>query len=319
MEAPPRRIETCIAPEVPFERWKALISTRGRLTFRSPAANLRDISNEPHHRSSKDSAMIARLLLLLAVSLPVVASSAEPFAPKGRIALLEGEHAQKWESWLKESKRDDPQKVFVIKDGVLHVSGEGRGYVATPDEYRDYHLTLEYKWGEKRSDTSKYVRNSGVLLHAVGEHGNANPWMTSIEVQLAQGCEGDFIVIPGKDKAGKPFPATITSNTRLDTDKRTRWDPNGQKTVYSGKQFWWSKHDPTYEELLDTRGRFDVASKLGEWTKVECICRGDRITIKINGQAVNECYDVKPSAGRILLQNEGYEVFFRGVVIEPVR
>jgi hypothetical protein len=127
-----------------------------------------------------------------------------------------------------------------------------------------------------------------------------------------------LIVIRGAGDDGKPFPATITSDTRLETDKRTRWDPQGEKTVYSGKQFWWNKHDPAYEELLDTRGRWDVASPLGEWTKVECLCRGDRITIKINGQTVNEAYDVKPAAGRILLQNEGYEVFFRNWTIEPL-
>src|SRR5213593_1858981 len=43
------------------------------------------------------------------------------------------------------------------------------------------------------------------------------------------------------------------------------------KTPYSGKQFWWSEHDPEYRELIDTRGRWDVESTLGEWTRVECI------------------------------------------------
>lgn len=243
---------------------------------------------------------------------------AEPITPDKQVSLLTGEHAQRWETYLKATGREDPQHVFTISEGVLHISGEDRGYLATTDAYRDYHLTLEYKWGEKRSDTSMYVRNSGVLLNAIGEHGNANPWMTSIEVQLAQGCEGDLIVIRGKGDDGKSFPATITSDTRLDSDKRTRWDPKGTKTIYSGKQFWWTKHDPTFEELIDTRGRADVASKFGEWTKVECICRGNRITIKINGQTVNECYDVKPAAGRILLQNEGYEVWFKDVTIGPL-
>jgi hypothetical protein len=232
--------------------------------------------------------------------------------------LLEGAHASRWEAWEKDAGRKVPSSVYEIKDGVLHFTGEGRGYVATPDAWRDYHVTLEYKWGTRRSDMSRFVRNSGVLLHGTGEHGNANPWMTSIEVQLAQGCEGDFIVIPGKTADGKPYPATITCNTRLDTDKRTRWDPQGQKTVYSGRQFWWSRHDPEYEELLDTRGRWDVASKLGEWTKVECLCRGNRITVKMNGVTVNECYDAKPASGRILLQHEGYEVFFRNVTLEPL-
>jgi len=62
----------------------------------------------------------------------------------------------------------------------------------------------------------------------------------------------------------------------------------------------------------------DVASPLGEWTKVECICRADKVTIKINGTTVNECYNVFPQEGRILLQNESNEVFFRNLEIRPL-
>ena len=262
--------------------------------------------------------MLLRLMASLLVLVTVhTLRAGETVAVKEPLRPFAGDLSH-FESWLKDSGREDPQRVFTLKDGVLHVSGEGRGYLATKDAYRDYHLSVEYKWGERRSDKSKYVRNSGVLLHGTGEHGSAGAWMTSIEVQLAQGCEGDLIVIAGKDAEGKAYPATITSDTRLDTDKRTRWDPQGKKTLYNGKQFWWNKHDPAFEELIDTRGKWDVASKFGEWTKVECICRADRITIKINDQTVNEAYDVKPSSGRILLQNEGYEVFFRNLVISPL-
>lgn len=248
----------------------------------------------------------------------VTSAEREPVVPKDVIRPLTGKDRSGLYTWLKDSGREDPQRVFTIEDGVLHISGEGAGYLATEQSYRDYHLSVEYKWG-KKADGSKYVRNSGVLLHGAGPDGAAGGvWMTSIECQLAQGCEGDLIVIRGKDKDGKSAAATISSETRLESDKRTRWEKGGAKTVYSGKQFWWSKHDPAFEELLDTRGRWDVASPLGEWTRVECLCRGDRITIKINGTAVNECFDVIPVAGKILLQNEGSEIYFRNFEIRPL-
>ena len=38
-----------------------------------------------------------------------------------------------------------------------------------------------------------------------------------------------------------------------------------------------------------------------------------------NGTTVNECYDVKPAAGKILLQTEGHEVFYRNFEIRPLR
>jgi hypothetical protein len=240
-------------------------------------------------------------------------------APTKPVKLLAGNSLAGWTTHLKDSGSDDPQRVFTVRDGVLHISGEGRGYVATDVSYKDFHLTAEYKWGT-RTDGGKYVRNSGILLHGTGPDGGANGvWMTSIEVQLAQGCEGDLIVIRGKDDDGKVIPATITSETVVAADGKTRWKKGGERTVYSGKQFWWSNHEPGFKELLDTRGKDDVASPLGAGTKVECICKGDRITVLINGRVVNECFDVFPSSGKILLQNEGFEIEFRNVEIRPLK
>lgn len=216
-------------------------------------------------------------------------------------------------NWLKGRGTEDSQGVFSIADGTVRLSGEGYGYIATRDEYRDYHLSLEYRWGQK-DDGSGAVRNSGILLHAHGPDGNANgTWMASVECQLAQGCEGDLIAIQGEDSTGKVIPVTFASNTVTANDGNTRWSPTGQKTIYSGKQFWWSQHEIGFLERLDTRGKNDIASPMGEWTRVECICQADRITIRINGVTVNECYDVSPQSGQILLENEGNEVFFRNI------
>ena len=42
------------------------------------------------------------------------------------------------------------------------------------------------------------------------------------------------------------------------------------------------------------------------------------ITIKINGTVVNQCFDVYPTAGKILLENEKNEIFFRNIEIRPI-
>jgi len=265
--------------------------------------------------------------LLLAVGLigvPTASFSADEkaaIAPDKKINLLEGDSLAQFTTWLAQHGHQDPNKVFTVKDGVLHVSGEGDGYIATKNVYRDYHLSFEYRWGQARSNQSKYVRNSGVLLHGHGPDGAAGgKWMTTVEVQLAQGCEGDFILIQGKDADGKPIVNTISSEVELAPDgRRTRYKPGGKKIKYSGRQMWWKDHDLAFEEFLDTRGRNDLASKTGEWTRVDCICSGDRITVKINGQTVNAAFDVKPAAGKILFQNEEYEVFFRNIELAPVK
>lgn len=243
----------------------------------------------------------------------------QPIEPTDVIQPFNGKDLSGFTTWLRKTDRNQTERNYSAEDGMIHISGEGMGYLATVDAYKNYHLSVDYKWG-RRTDGSKYVRNSGILLHAVGPAGNARGiWMASIEVQLAQGCEGDLIVIRGKDRNGKVIPVNITSDTVTAADGRTRWKKGGVKTPYAGKQFWWSKHEAGFKELLDTRGKDDLASPLGEWTNVECICEGGRITVKINGQVVNVCYNVFPSAGRILLENEKNEIYFRNFEIRPLQ
>jgi len=260
--------------------------------------------------------------LILALSGPVVAVdpslSTTAISPDRPMKLFNGRDLSGWTTWLRSTGRRDPDRVYSVTKGAIHISGRGTGYLATVDTYRDYRLRFEYRWGD-RTDGSKYVRNSGVLLHAVGPDGNAkHNWMASIECQLAQGCEGDLIVIRGRGADGTEYPVTLTSNTTTAADGKTRWDPAGTKTVYAGKQFWWSQHQIGFKELLDTRGAHDVASPRGAWTRVECICNGRCITIKINGVTVNACRDVWPDGGKILLECEGNEILFRHITLCPL-
>ena len=237
--------------------------------------------------------------------------------PKSPIKLFNGRDLTGLYTWLRDTGYDDPEGVFTVQDGLLRVKGRPMGYVATREAYQNYHLTVEFKWGEKTYG-SETVRNSGILLHASGPDGNRNPWMASIECQLAQGCVGDFIVIRGKDEDGSEISVDITSDTVMGPDNRTRWKKGGNPTSYAGKQFWWSDHDPEFEEKIDTRGRWDVESPLGQWTRVECIADDQRLTVVVNGSVVNECYNVYPSGGKILLQSEGFEVLFRKFELYPL-
>src|SRR5947209_15904695 len=230
--------------------------------------------------------------VLLSGSLSVADDRPESSTPKKTIQLFNGKDLAGLSTWLKDTKRDDPRRVFRVTDGLLHISGDGNGYIATDKEYRDYHLVVEYQWG-KRTDGGKFVRNSGILLHATGPDGGAGgAWMSCIECQLAQGCVGDLIVIRGKNAKGEVIPVSITSDVALGPDKRPRWKEGGERRVFTNRQLWWGKHDPDFQELLDTRGKDDVESPLGEWTRVECTCDGSTITVSVNGTKVNHAYDV---------------------------
>ncbi len=268
------------------------------------------------------STLILCALAIVVPGTPPLSARAEtePIRPKDAvIRLFNGKDLTGFHSWLKDTKREDPRKVFSVSDGVLHISGDGFGYLATDQEYRDYHLIVEYKWG-KRTDGGKFVRNSGVLLHGVGPDGGAGgTWMSCIECQLAQGCAGDLIVIRGKDEKKETIPVRLTSDVELGPDKRPRWKKGGKAQVFTNRQLWWSRHDPDFQELLDTRGKNDVESPLGEWTRVECVCAGKRLSVIVNGTKVNECYDVFPAAGKVLLQCEGFELFVRKCELHPLK
>ena len=130
-----------------------------------------------------------------------------PARPREIIELFNGRDLAGLAHWLEDTKERDPRGVFSVQDGMIRISGEGNGYLATHESYRDYHLVVEYRWG-KRTDGGKFVRNSGILLHANGPDGGAGgTWMSAIECQLAQGCVGDLIAIRGKDDArGRQSP-----------------------------------------------------------------------------------------------------------------
>ena len=141
---------------------------------------------------------VTRSLFLLAAAAACWAQ-AEPkvITPTKKISLFNGKNLDGWYTWLVETKFEDPKKVFTVKDGMIRVSGEDWGGIATKNEYRDYHLIVEWKWGELTVGKREHAaRDSGILVHAVGEDGAYNKtWLESIESQIIEGGAGDFIMV----------------------------------------------------------------------------------------------------------------------------
>jgi len=242
----------------------------------------------------------------------------DPTRPREVVRLFNGKDLSGLTTWLKDTHKSDPRSVFrVTDDGLLRITGDGFGYLATDRAYRDYRLVVEYRWGAK-TDGGTSVRNSGILLNAAGPDGGAEGvWMASVECQLAQGCVGDLIVIPGKQADGAAIPVRLTADVALGPDKKPRYAEGGTPQTFTKGQLWWSRHDPDFKEVLDTRGKEDPESPTGEWTRVECVSKGGSISVRVNGALVNECRDVVPEGGKILVQSEGFELFIRKFELHP--
>jgi hypothetical protein len=101
--------------------------------------------------------------------------------------LYNGKDLTGWEAFVPDliAKKEDPAKVWSVKDGILICAGNPVGYIRTKDKYTNYILRVEWRF----NPVTKKAGNSGVLLRMVGED---KVWPKSIEAQLQSGSAGDF-------------------------------------------------------------------------------------------------------------------------------
>jgi hypothetical protein len=255
--------------------------------------------------------------LLLGLMLSATYEIAAQDAGDKTLQLFDGESLDGWYTYLQDRGRDkDPKKVFTVKDGMIRISGEEWGCITTVDEYENYKIALDFKWGELTyAPRLKNARDCGLLLHSQGEDGaSSGIWMYSIEAQIIEGGTGDFIVVGDGSDAFQ-----ISCQVRSDGKGNHFYSPNKGTplTINRGRINWYGR-DPEWKDVLGFRGKQDVEKPVGEWNTLECICRGDQISIFLNGSLVNEATAVRPSKGRIQIQSEAAEIFIRRVELIPL-
>lgn len=247
--------------------------------------------------------------------------------PPAAITLFNGQDLRGWESWLVDTKRDDPRHVFSVTNGVIRISGDGLGYLATTNNLHDYRLVVEFKWGAQNTRWGNRLgkaRDSGVFLHAAGPHGNSEDgggaFMSAIECNIFEGATGDILLIRGTNFSGALIHPKVSfhGSTQRDGDGFRWFDPACalHQLERWGRVNWRNKS----AEWRDESGfhRLRDAEKAGEWNRLDITCAAASIRILLNDALVNEVFDVSPHSGRILLQCEGSEIFFRRVELSPL-
>lgn len=257
-------------------------------------------------------------LMLLAVGFVILTAAGDEretaITPKKKIVLLNGRDLTGWYTWLRDSKYEDPKKVFSVVNGMLHISGEEWGGIATRQMYRDYHLIVEWKWaGPAHGERAAKARDSGILIHAVGDDGAYNrTWLESIESQIIEGGCGDFIMVGGRNHP------TLTSEVREGSNNQVYWQQGGKKVTRDRGRFNWYGRDPDWKDELGFRGKQDLEAPTGEWNRSEVICDRDTIRNIVNGKVVNYATNSSHTYGKIQLQSEGAEILFRRVELVPL-
>ncbi len=239
----------------------------------------------------------------------------------GPIELFNGRNLEGMYTWIRDTQYSDPKKVFTVNDGMIHVSGDGYGGLITNESYRDYHLILEFKWGEKTwGDRIDRARDAGLLVHCWGPDGGyAKTWMASIEAQIIEGGVGDILVLSGTDPiTGQALPTSLTAEITKDRDGEKVWKKGGEPITISSGRINWFGRDVDWADKINFRGKEDVESPFGEWTRLEVIADGGHLTYKVNGVVVNEAFEAKPDFGKLLLQTEQAEIFIRRFELWPI-
>ena len=196
----------------------------------------------------------------------------------------------------------DPMGIFKVieeENGelVLNISGEVYAGLTTKKNYSNYHITLLFKWGEKKYEPRlDRKRDNGLLYHCHGEHGAFwNVWKSSLEYQIQEGDFGDLFTLAG-------------TKATVNVDEEGKWNPYSEKLNKS----------------IRTIRKVNAESPHGEWTRVDLYVVGDSAIHMTNEKVVMALTNIqtkdgkKLDTGQIQLQSEGADCFMKDINIRPI-
>jgi hypothetical protein len=196
--------------------------------------------------------------------------------------LLNGKDLDGWDLFLNKSGlNNDSTHNFSLEDGVVHVRGEYLGYLRTRASFADYHFKVEFKWGEKRWPPREGAKRDAGICYNIPDDEPDSIWPRSIECQIQEGDVGDF------------------------------WLLSGSAIEVDGKRNIPSNHTRVVKKK-------DAERPTGEWNTVEVISYHGRCIQIVNGIVVNDGDHASVAKGRILLQSEFSEVYYRNARISKL-
>lgn len=196
------------------------------------------------------------------------------------VTLFNGQNLEGWDCHLADPdvKLTD---VWRVEDGILICKGQPFGYLVTKDAFKDFRLVVEWRWAP-----GKEPSNSGVLLRISGKPIGFMP--RCVEAQLKYGSAGDIWGFRG-------YPVTGAA------DRLRKVENHKELGTFAGV------------------GKLKDAEKQpGQWNQYVITLVGDKLTLQVNGELVNEATGCDAVAGPIGLQSEGGEIQFRTVKLVPL-
>lgn len=192
------------------------------------------------------------------------------------------------------------------KQPTLKITGEVYGGLTTKDDYGNYHLSVEFRWGEQKWEPRlKQKRDSGIVYHCFGDHGqHANSWKPGLEFQVQEQDLGDFIGL-----AGAKAMVRVSPVKGKEKQKQKMYDPKSETKELTNR-YTFASNEPN----LPT----------GQWNKLDLYVMDDRAVHVVNGEIVFALFDAidkkrKPlKKGQIQIQSEGAECYYREMILAPI-
>ncbi len=215
------------------------------------------------------------------------------------IVLFDGSNLAQFDTFIRgQGLNNDPEHVFQVEDGLIHVSGRQMGYIITKQQFHDFYLRADFKWGEGTfAERAGQARDSGILYNVQGEQ---KVWPRSIEFQIKEGETGDFWLTDG---------AALTGSNGI----RVTGPPGSALNIGHIDK----GPEQNVTGFRNSSGEFEKPH--GEWNTVELVVTDKTLRQYVNGKLANVGTDPFPDRGKILFQSEGAEIFFRNIQVFPLK
>ena len=238
-----------------------------------------------------------------------------PSRPGEPIFQFNGKDLTGFYTYLHDHQYDDPARgLHGPRRHDPHLGRWIRRHLTTKDEFHDYHLVTEWKWGERTwAPRKRNARDSGILVHCVGPDGAAGGnWMESQECQIIEGGCGDLLMVGG---VGKP---SLTCETRR--------RPGQAVLLREGRQ---TRHTQLGAvQLVGPRPDLERRSRLPRQPRRREAARrvepdGSHLRRRLDHQHCQRLrrqhrHEIQPDQGQDHFQSEGAEIFFRKIEIRPL-
>lgn len=142
-----------------------------------------------------------------------LAADTAAIAPTGHVELFNGKDFTGWTFYMRSNAT--PEKTWAVTNGVIHCVGKPPGFARTEQAYRDYKVTVEWRFVK----IAPKADNTGVLVHMQLPDA---VWPKTIECQGQHDKQGEFWMQGG---------ATCKGHDTKETRHVTSAEPSNEKPV----------------------------------------------------------------------------------------